>query len=475
MVVSIIRRPGVGRIETSEAGGRTRGIPMPSIHAFRALQYRGGSGDLSAVIAPPYDVLDGDDRAELLARDAGNIVAVDLPHVPAKELGPPAAYQGAAETLAGLIEAGTISQRGTPAIFAYRQRYDMHGKASERCGMICTLDAVPFGPREGGGILAHEQTFGGPKEDRLALMRATKTQTSPIFGLHQDEQGRATALVRTVMDERAADATAETADGVVHELWTIDDDTTINAYADALAGEDIFIADGHHRYTTALNYLEELGGAGSLPADHPARRTMFVLVGMSDPGLAIGPTHRVLGGMKDYSFEKFQEVGAGHLNFEAVDNDPKKFEQQIASIAEREHRNVFGIYDFDTGLCSVAWPADDDPLGDDFANKPEAWRHLDVAIVQHLIVEQICQPELNGGEPVKWAFPHTIDEVLELGKGKETGSSISGGGRPQLALIVRPTPLEAVREISRAGELMPQKSTFFFPKLATGLCLNPLA
>ncbi len=443
---------------------------MPNVHPFRALQFR--SGDVSNLIAPPYDVLDADDRAALLAKSSDNIVGVDLPHVPAKELGPPDAYQGAAERLAAMIDAGTVAADDQPVMLAYRQTYELNGTPANRCGMIACLDTVPFGPREGGGILPHEQTFGGPKEDRLALMRATKTQTSPIFGLHQDEQGHASALVRSVMESRDPDRRATTEDGVLHEIWTIADDETIAAYRDALAGEDVFIADGHHRYTTAINYMNELG---DLPADHPARRTMFVLVGMSDPGLAIGPTHRVLGGMSEYSFDNFQEAGGGYFNFEAVDNDPHKFEAQITSIAEREHRNVIGIYDFDTGLCSVAWPADDDLLVDDFPDKPAAWRTLDVAIVQHVIVEKICQPELNNDEPVKWAFPHSIEEMLDLGRGKETGSSISGGGKPQLALVVRPTPLEAVREISRAGELMPQKSTFFFPKLATGLALNPLA
>ncbi len=443
---------------------------MPNVHPFRALQFR--AGDVSDLIAPPYDVLDAEARSALLSKSGDNIVGVDLPHVPAKELGPPESYRGAADKLAALVDAGIVAANDEPVMLAYRQTYELEGAPAQRCGMIACLDTVPFGPRDGGGILPHEQTFGGPKEDRLALMRATKTQTSPIFGLHQDEQGRASALVRSVMDQREPDRRATTDDGVLHEIWTISDGATIGAYRDALAGEDVFIADGHHRYTTALNYMNELG---DVPADHPARRTMFVLVGMSDPGLAIGPTHRVLGGMSDYTFDAFQQEGGGYFNFEAVENDPHKFEAQIGSIAERERRNVIGVYDFDTGLCSVAWPADDDLLVDDFADKPAAWRTLDVAIVQHVIVEKICQPELNGGEPVKWAFPHTIEEMLDLGRGKETGSSISGGGKPQIALVVRPTPLEAVREISRAGELMPQKSTFFFPKLATGLALNPLA
>lgn len=446
---------------------------MPAVHPFRAIQYNKGQGDVSTLIAPPYDVLDLSQKQALLEKNSDNIVGVDLPHVPAKELGPPESYQASAEKLAAMIGAGTMSQSGAPAIYAYRQTFAFQGETYQRCGMVATVDTVPFGNRDGGGILAHEQTFGGPKEDRMALMKATASQTSPIFGLHPDEQGEAVGITHEVMGSRDPDMTADMGDGVTQEIWTISDEATIAAYQKALEGEDIFVADGHHRYNTALNYLESLG---DVPADHPARRTMYVLVSMSDPGLAIGPTHRVLGGMEDYSIEAFIEAAQGLLNIEPIDNDPQTFEAQMATLAEREHTdNVFGIFDYDTGLCFGAWPAVADPLDAQFPDQSKAWRTLDVALIQHLIVEEICQPELNKGEPVKWAFPHSIDEVLAIGKGEETGSAIAGGGKPQLAIIVRPTPLEAVRDISRAGELMPQKSTFFYPKLATGLWVNPLS
>ena len=410
----------------------------------------------------------------MLERNAHNAVGIDLPHVPAKELGPDEAYQDAADTYRRMLAQGVLSQRETPAIFAYRQTFTFEGKPFQRCGMAVTVDTVPFGNRDGGGILAHEQTFGGPKEDRKALMNASNCQFSPIFGLHPDEQGTAVEIMHAVMASRAPDMTADMGDGILQEIWTIDDDETIAKYQDSLAGEDIFVADGHHRYNTALNYLADLESKGEVPADHPARRTMFVLVSMSDPGLAIGPTHRVLGDMEHYEIEKFIEVAQGLLNIEPIDNDPHTFLTQMDTLAEREQTNVFGIFDYATGLCFGAWPAVKDPLEMQFPKQSEAWRNLDVAIIQHMIVDEICQPELNNNEPVKWAFPHSIDEVLAIGKGDETGSSIAGGGKPQLAIIVRPTPLDAVRDISRAGELMPQKSTFFYPKLATGLWFNPL-
>lgn len=448
---------------------------MPSIYPYRAVQYRAGVGDVSDLVAPPYDVLDAESKAALLAKNPGNVVGIDLPHVPAKQLGPPETYQSAAAAYQNLLAVGTLSQRDTPAIFAYRQTFTFEGNPYQRCGISCTIDAVPFGTRPGGGVLPHEQTFGGPKEDRMALMQATQSQLSPIFGLYSDTEGLGTQLVRKLMASREPDMTADMNDGVTHEVWTIEDAETVEQFADALAGQDVFVADGHHRYNTALNYLKALEAKGDLPEDHPARRTMFVLISMADPGLAIGPTHRVLGGMEHWSMDKFIDAAAGLLNVEAIDNDPKTFESQIEFLANRENTNVFGLFDYSTGLCFAGWPAVPDPLEDQFPDKPESWRKLDVAIVQHLIVEQVCKPELNNNLDIKWAFPHTIEEMLALGRGVETSSSIEGGGRPQLAVVVRPTPLDAVREISLADELMPQKSTFFYPKIATGLFMNPLS
>ncbi|MBL4697462.1 MAG: DUF1015 family protein, partial [Phycisphaerales bacterium] len=219
---------------------------MPAIHPFNAVQYNQGQGDVSELIAPPYDVLDLASKKALLDRNEHNAVGIDLPHVPAKELGPDSAYQAAGDSYRLMLESGVLTQRETPAIFAYRQSFEFEGKPFQRCGMAVTLDAVAFGNRDGGGILAHEQTFGGPKEDRKALMNALQCQSSPIFGLHPDENGDAVKIVHSVMDSRDADMTADMGDGIKQEIWTIDDQATIAKYTEALAGEDVFVADGHH-------------------------------------------------------------------------------------------------------------------------------------------------------------------------------------------------------------------------------------
>ena len=444
---------------------------MPSVYPFRAAQYRGGSGDLTALVAPPYDVLDAAGKSSLLAKDARNVVGIDLPHTPAKQLGPPEAYAAAGETYRRWLSDGTLTRRAKPALFVYRQTFThTTGQRVQRSGVACCVETVPFGPRDGGGILPHEETFSGPKEDRLALMKATRAQLSPIFGLFADDRGRAHAVVKAVTGRGAADATATTPDGTLHEAWAVEDDATIRAYQDALAGEDVFIADGHHRYNTALNYIKHLETQGAVPSE--ARRCMMVLVGMSDPGLVIWPTHRVIGGMNAYSFDEFLRASARSMRFEPVSGGLAELDRALNAASKGEPRA--GLFDFATRRAGVAVPTSPDPLAGRFPSKPAAWRQLDVSLVQYSIVEDVCQAALNGGRPVTWAFPHTIREVEEIGGGAETGAGGGKGFTPQLAVLVRPTPLSAVRAVSKAGELMPQKSTFFYPKLATGLWINPL-
>jgi len=445
---------------------------MPAIYPFKALEFRAENGDLSTLIAPPYDVLDAKGKSKLLEANPSNIVAIDLPHTPAKELGPAAAYENAAVTLQALIAQSVLAQNQTPSIYAYRQTIGSGKAASSRSGMAVCVDAVSFGPRMGGGVLPHEETFSGPKEDRLALMRATNTQLSPIFGLHADEGGAAMRIVRGVIAARPPDFRATMADGVLHEVWRVSDEGVIRAYQAALAGEDIFIADGHHRYSTGLTYLAELEKAGDVPPQHPARKSMMVLVGMSDPGLIIWPTHRVLGAMKHYTIDSFLKLAAEELHIEIVVGDLSKLNSQLEARDDLGEMR-FGLFDFATKRGFVARPAQADPLLARFPERPKAWRELVVAYIQYVLVEQLAQPLMNGGEKISWAFPHTIAEVEAIGSGAETGAG-GGSGFAQLAVIVRPTPLSAVRDVSRANELMPQKSTFFYPKLATGLFMYPL-
>jgi len=417
-------------------------------------------------------VLDEKSKAALLAKDAHNIVAVDLPHLPAKTVGPDETYAKAADTYKTWLAQKVLAKRGKPAVFVYQQTYTHGGKKFQRRGLMGNLGVQPFGksPDGKGGIHPHEQTFSGPKEDRLKLMRATKAQLSPIFGLHSDADKTMGKLLAAVIDAGKATFGGRTAnDGVLHEVWAVDAPDKIAAFAKVFAEADVFIADGHHRYTTALNYRNELTQAagGKLPADHPANFCLFVLIAMQDPGMIVLPTHRVLGGMSGFTFEKFQAAAKGKLELKpfAGSGSAEDIAKLEAALPSAE-QHAIGVY-VPSNAKQPLWIAttsERDPLKATHAKQSEPWRQLDVAIVQHLIVEGICQPTFTGGAPVTWKFPHTIDEF----KADTNAAGMSIG------LLLQSTPLESVRLVSAAGELMPQKSTFFYPKLATGLAINPL-
>lgn len=452
---------------------------MPQIRPIGAVRYQApANGDISACIAPPYDVLDTDSKAALLSAGPTNIVAVDLPHLPPKTVGPDATYEQAGELYRAWLADGTLRDCQKPALYAYRQTFTLSpevatpshpaGKPIQRIGLFANLALQTLGHAKpgAGGIYPHEQTFSAPKEDRLKLMRATRAQLSPIFGMYSDAAGAVSALLKSVIDAAAPMVTGTTAwDGVRHELWPIESFDEMDRIAAHLAKTDVLIADGHHRYNTALNYQQELAQSlGELPPDHPANFCMFVLIATQDPGMLLLPTHRVLGGMNGFSLDKFAAAAKGRLNCTSFSGDLAALESALPGAG----RHAMGLYDpaSPTEKMMIATTTDHDPLAKTHPEQSSAWRHLDVAVAQHLVVEQLCEPNFcDQGKNVAWKFPHSLAQVDQV--------LVDPGY--QLGLIMQATPLEAVSQVSEAGELMPQKSTFFYPKVATGLVIHPLA
>jgi len=445
---------------------------MPPIQAMHAITYPFETHtDLSSVIAPPYDVLSESKKAALMAKSKHNIVAVDLPHLPPKTVGPDEAYQRAGERFRQWLSDRVMVKHETPTLFVYAQRYTVGDKTFCRRGLIGNVRIQEFGagPEGQGGIWPHEQTFSAAKEDRLKLMRATQAQLSPIFGIFSDPQEEVGGLLQAVMDRGAYSAFGVTDDdGVRHEIWAVTDPDTIRGFEQVLGPKDIYIADGHHRYNTALIYrreqVEHHGLAPENTGAHPADWCQFVLVSMQDPGMIVLPTHRVLGNMPGFDIDKFKQAAAGKLNVEAFTGD--SLEALEAALPDAGP-HAMGLYDPANPKHPfyIATTLSDDPLAQSHALQAEPWRKLDVAILQHLVVEQVCEPTFCGGDDkVGWKFPHEIAELKRLADSEDY----------QLGVVMQPTPLESIRQVSEAGELMPQKSTFFYPKLATGLAVNPI-
>jgi uncharacterized protein (DUF1015 family) len=432
---------------------------LAQIRPFAGIRYGRQFSDVSAVIAPPYDVLNEAQKQALQARHPNNIVTVDLPWMPPKTVGPDDAYEKANMTLEAWLASGILQRDRRPAFYPYTQTYTFAGKTFHRRGFIALVKLTPFGQ----DVIPHEKTYKGPIEDRMKLMHATGAQLSPIFGLFNDPRGQVTSLLYSTLGRPAQYGTL---DGVQNDLWTISDAEIENRLMDLMRDRKIYIADGHHRYTTALGYLqqqEQANGGKPLPPHHPANYCMFVLVGMQDDGLLILPTHRLIGGMEGFDPQVFFGSIRQHFDIEESNLKPEQWDD-VAQTDARRTPHEFALYVGATRKLYVLRLKNLDILKPLEPNQSEPWRRLDVAILQRYLLDEVLQPEFaKAGELVKGytADPSQIAKEVD-------------GKKYQIALMLRPTPLPALEELGRSGEVMPQKSTYFYPKLATGMVINPI-
>jgi uncharacterized protein (DUF1015 family) len=416
---------------------------VADISPLRALHYDlGRTGGLAPVAAPPYDVIDPGQRAELLARSPHNAVAIDLPEDPAG--GDPYAY--AAVTLQAWRADGIVVTDAEPALWALEQDYTgPDGRRRTRHGLFARVRVEDYGP---GRIRPHERTHPGPKEDRLRLTRATRANLSPIFSLYDGDAWAplAPALERPPFGELTDD------DGTTHRLWRVADAAAIAAVREALAPAELLIADGHHRYETARVYADEVGGEG------PHRHVLMCLVSLGDPGLTIFPTHRLLTGLDDARRAALREAIRRDWDIEEVADDelePTPDGRVRIGYLDAYHGRPLSLTLKDPAIAGAALPG-----------KPDAYRRLDTAVTEALL--------LHG------ALGMSEDDISHL-RGLDYARSTAEArdrvrsGDVQAGLFMGAAPVALVREVAAAGEVMPPKSTYFFPKVLTGLLFNPLA
>jgi len=421
------------------------------IRPFRGWRY--ARRDLTGLLAPPYDVLSAEQKARLLAGDEQNIVAVDLPHVPPKTPGPDAVYAAAAEQLRSWQADGTIVQADAAAVYVYDQTYEWAGAVYTRRALLAGVRATPLGPDQ--DIIPHEHTFAGPKADRLKLARQTCMQLSPIFGFFDDDGTVDGLLAAATQGE--PDAVGEL-DGVKQSLRAITDSAVIGAIRRALAATPVFIADGHHRYTTAMTYRDHLRAAGLIDDEHEANFVLFALVRRNDPGLLVLPTHRVVRGLQEsFSLAALRESTAA-FGWQQVDPgvDAGRIEAHLAALGPTAMALVAGPETWTARLIDAS--AMNVAAGD----HSDPWRRLDVAVCQTLIMD---------GALAAWTTPETVVDYTP--DARVAGQAVADG-QADLAVLLQATPVGAVQAVARAGDVMPHKSTYFYPKLATGLVLKPL-
>jgi uncharacterized protein (DUF1015 family) len=416
---------------------------MADVQPIKTLRYEPEvAGPLEDLIAPPYDVIDDELRAQLVARSPHNVVEIDLPE----------SYEGAAETLAEWRERGVLTQEDEPAIWVLRQDYTApDGSTRTRRGFFARVRVEDYGA---GRIRPHERTHPGPKEDRLRLTRATRANLSPIFSLFPDASGAATEMLAHAT---SGDPFAQVTDheGTRNTLWRVSDPESIAALQAALADAELLIADGHHRYETARAYADELGGEG----DH--RYVLMFLVSLDDPGLLVFPTHRMLTGLKDDSEKQLAIRDVARRDFEIEQLDDAR---ELEPPADGD-RVAFGYMDSFLKR-PVRLTLKDQSIADEaLPGMPEPYRRLDTAVLEALVLRGALGMSEDDISHLRGLdYSKNLDDAIER---VESGAADAG-------FFMRATPVEQVREVAAAGESMPPKSTYFFPKVPTGLVFNPL-
>ncbi|WP_165066960.1 DUF1015 domain-containing protein [Paludisphaera rhizosphaerae] len=432
---------------------------MPDVRAFRGVRYDVAQvGALSDVVAPPYDVIGPELQDKLYQASPYNSIRMELNRAEPGDSASESPYTRAARFLRDWQRQGVLRTEEQPAFYVYEQTYQVEGETHVRKGFFARVRLEPFGE---GKIYPHEQTLAGPKADRLALYHATGFNLSPIFGLYPDS----TNEVLRKVEEGIKDKTpliAEDHLGVVNKLWLCTNPEVISAVGGLMGGRPTFIADGHHRYETGLRFRNEKEAAGELTGpDDPANFCLMMLVSMSDPGLLILPTHRLVKGFPGLTAEELANRLSPEFDVKVVGEGDDGLEIAALATEGSDEQDVLAFGTVADGKWTVARLRSDATMDRLAPDHGADWRSLGVSILQVLVLDHLLAP-LAKDRSIRYV--HLTSEVHD---------DVAAKGC-DLACLVPPASMEHVEAIASGLETMPPKSTYFYPKLLTGLVFNPI-
>ena len=434
---------------------------MADVHPFRGWRYDLGQvGDLSDVTAPPYDVISPEQQRNLYDRHPCNVIRLILNRDEPGDADPEARYKRAAKFLRHWQSEGILIPEHEDALYVYHQEFDWEGRRYVRKGFLGRVRLEEFGK---GRIYPHEHTLSGPKADRLALTKACKMNLSPIFGLYPDPESEVNGELDDAIQGMTPLVSVDHL-GVIHRMWPLTDVDAINAVRARLRSAPIFIADGHHRYETANTYRNWLMEQGQHRGDvDPSNFVLMMLVGMSDPGLAILPTHRLVSGLGSVSGEELAKALSPNLAVESMGTGPDAARRTWDRVDNDGEQDVFGFGTASDGTWSFARVIDASPMAKLAPDQSEAWRELGVSLLHKLVIDDLLKRRFPQASP-QFKYVHLLEEATEA----------VGAKSCDLACLVPPARIDHVEAIASKFEKMPPKSTYFYPKLLSGLVFNPL-
>jgi uncharacterized protein (DUF1015 family) len=433
---------------------------MADVRPFRAYRYDlGRVGALGDVIAPPYDVIDPELQQALYDRSPYNVIRLILNRELPSDTDADNRYTRSANTLRDWLRDDVLLQDSARSLYAYEQEFEVEGKKYSRKGFLARVRLEPFGT---GRIYPHEETLAGPKADRLKLFRATGMNLSPVFGLYPDPEGAVNRVLNSAIG-RSLPLQATDHLSVVSKLWPISEQHALSTLTGLLGPKPVFIADGHHRYETGLRYLEERREAGEVrDAEHPANFVLMMLVAMSDPGLVILPTHRLISDLPAVNSDQLADLLQPYFDIEKVGLGEQGARDTWDLIEADGSQGVLGFGTVADGVWQLARFRASAEMANLAADHSETWRELAVAVLHVLVLEKLLGP-LGKAAP-KCRYVHLLSEVL---------ASV-GARECSVAALVPAATMAHVEEIAGNREKMPPKSTYFYPKLLSGLVFNPL-
>ncbi len=443
---------------------------MADIQAFRGLRYDlSRVGSLCEVVAPPYDVISAEQQSELYALNEHNIVRLILPKDDDLR-GTETVYDRAEGYLKAWRRDGILRPDPVASVYVYHQSFEFEGQRYRRRGFIARVRLETFGE---GKIFPHEQTHSRAKEDRYQLMKRCLANLSPIFGIYPDPKNEAQEVLESAISDRTP-LTAKDADGVEHELWRVSDTAAITRAAAILGSTPVYIADGHHRYESACRIRDEARASG-----HPGTTeyAMMMFISMHDPGLAVQPTHRLFRGLPEMTSTQLAERLGDAFDIEVVGHGESQCVEVWEAIQVEDQQSTIGLYcrADDTWLLARLTVEGLEKMESIAPEQSDRWRGLGVSILHHLIMHELLDAK---NLPVP-KYVHSIDEVREgIANGDGVGRDATGQSGTkapfELVALVMPASVEDVKEISEQGLRMPAKSTYFYPKLMSGVVINPL-
>ncbi len=423
---------------------------MAEIKPFKGMRYNTFlAGKIGELCCPPYDIISEEERLGYIAENEYNVIRLELP----KEGGD--VYKTAGEVLDMWRNTGVLVHEIKPAVYIYEEEFNAYNKRSSVKGIIVRVKVEEFSK---GVILPHEFTLSKAKADRFNLMKATNCNFSQIYALYMDEEHTTLKTIDRLSD-RKPDQKFTDSDHVTHKLWII---TEIEKLVNDFADRKLYIADGHHRYETALNYRNYCRENGISKEGDPQDYQMMYLVDMQHPGLVVFPTHRMVRDLESFDKDEVLKGCEEYFDikkFTSVGNINSELAKQY-----KQGKKAFGFY-CGKGEWYLLVLKDIEVMADVLPDLSEASQQLDVSVLHSLILEKTMGIDKeNMANQINLTYTKFFEEaIMKVDKGEF-----------QCSFILNPTRVTEIRDVAAAGEKMPQKSTYFYPKMITGMVMNDL-